>query len=143
MIYIAGDHLAVELSKSVDTWLTTAGIECQIVGATSEEDVLPLAEMIPRVAQPVQIGDAASGVLICGTGAGVEIGANRFKGVRAALCVDAEQAEWARVYDNANVLCLSSWKTESPDSILQAWTSNEFDRDPGRTRMIKDFDHFE
>ena len=101
---------------------------------------ISLREIIPAVCNPVRQGKAESGILICGTGAGVEIGANRFKGIRASLCTTAKQAENARIYDNANVLCLSSWLTDDPSEILDAWFSNKFDGDEGRSQMLKDFD---
>ena len=142
MILVAGDHLALDLAGLVGSWLKEKEFEFKNVGASSQKEVLPLVEMVPKVARPIQSNEATSGILICGTGAGVEIGANRFKGIRASLCIEARQAEWARIYDNANVLCLSAWITDRPDSILDAWFGNDFDGDPDRAQMIKGFDEF-
>jgi len=140
MISIAGDHFTVNLVNRICSYLDTKGFEYTNYGSTSEDEIVTLQEMIPKTLKPVIDQQADSAILICGTGAGVEIGANRFKRIRASLCIEAKQAKWARVYDNANVLCLSSWLTNDPTGILEAWFSNEFDNDPGRSEMIKHFD---
>jgi len=139
-IVIAGDHYAVELMNEVEKYLADAGLEFENLGTMDEKNEITLQEIIPAVSRKVQSGDANFGILACGTGVGVEIGANRFNGVRASLCRDAEQAKNARVYDDANVLCLGSWYKDDFKGILDAWIGNEFDNDEDRTQMLKDFD---
>ena len=139
-LIIAGDHYTVDLMVKIEKYLSLKRIEFENVGTMDAGKKVSLQEIIPAACKAVRQGNAHSGILVCGTGAGVEIGANRFKGIRASLCVASKQAENARIYDNANVLCLSSWLTEDPSEILEAWLSNTFDGDTGRTQMLKDFD---
>lgn len=140
---IAGDHYTVELMEVVKAALSAKGIEIANLGTTNSDVKISLQEIVPAVARNVQSGKADFGILACGTGVGVEIGANRFKGVRASLCRDAEQAKNARVYDDANVLCLGSWYKDDFEAILAAWLDNQFDGDKKRTQMLKDFDELD
>ena len=142
MTILAGDHYSIELVNQIADYCKEHTIEFTNVGVISANTKVKLQDIVPKVAESVRSGGADSGILICGTGAGVEIGANRFKGVRASLCVDPKQAEYAKVYDNANVLCLSSWLTKDPAKILDAWFNNEFDGNEGRARMLEDFDEW-
>lgn len=137
---IAGDHYTVELVQAIEGLLKARDIAVENLGTNSADVKISLQEIIPAVAHKVQSGTAEFGILACGTGVGVEIGANRHKGIRASLCRDAEQAKNARVYDNANVLCLGSWYKDDFDHIVTAWLDNEFDGDQKRAQMLKDFD---
>lgn len=137
---IAGDHYAVGLIEKLVALLEAKGFEIENLGTKSADVKISLQEIIPAVTHKVQSGEADFGILACGTGVGVEIGANRFKGIRASLCRDVEQAKNARVYDNANVLCLGSWYKDDFEQILKAWLDNEFDGNEMRTQMLKDFD---
>ena len=139
-ITIAGDHYTTELIAKLKLLLEQKGFTIEDKGSKSKEDIKTLQEIIPAVTKSVNGGEAEFGILVCGTGVGVEIGANRLKGIRASLCRDAEQAKNARVYDNANVLCLGSWYNDSFEEILDSWTLNKFDGDEKRTQMLKDFD---
>lgn len=139
-IVIAGDHYASELMAKIKKLIEQKGFSVENKGSKSKEDKKTLQEIIPSVTLSVSNGASQFGVLACGTGVGVEIGANRFKGIRASLCRDAEQAKNARIYDNANVLCLGSWYDDDFEAILSAWLSNEFDGDEQRTQMLQDFD---
>jgi ribose 5-phosphate isomerase B len=140
MVYIAGDHLAIELIRQLEDYFQKRGIAHENLGARSSAETVRLQKIIPAVAQKVQKESSATGILACGTGAGVEIGANRFRGIRASLCRDAEQARNARIYDNANILCLGSWYQNDALAILDAWFGNTFDGDADRTQMLRDFD---
>lgn len=142
MIYIAGDHLTIELMQQLEGYLTSKGLEYKNLGAKSAEEITQLQKIIPAVTQYVRIDDTSSGVLACGTGTGVEIGANRFRGIRASLCRDAEQAKNARIYDNANVLCLGSWYQNDVAAIMDAWLSNKFGGDESLSQMLRDFDEW-
>jgi len=85
----------------------------------------PWPEVARRVALDVQSTEANEGILFCWTGTGVSIAANKFKGIRAALCDDAETARGARLWNNANVLCLSMRRTSEVmvKEILDMWFS--------------------
>lgn len=139
-IAIAGDHYTVDLINKLASFLEKRKIEFTNLGTTNADVKISLQEIIPAVAGEVKSSQADFGILACGTGVGVEIGANRFNGIRASLCRDAKQAENARIYDNANVLCLGSWYNDDFEAILNAWLDNNFDGDEKRTQMLKDFD---
>jgi ribose 5-phosphate isomerase B len=138
---VAGDHYTVELMAEIARILREHGIGVDDFGSKNTDQKMALQDIIPAVARKVQNGEANFGILACGTGVGVEIGANRFKGIRASLCRDAEQAKNARVYDDANVLCLGSWYNDDFEAVLEAWLNNNFDGDEKRTQMLKDFDN--
>ena len=139
-IAIAGDHYTLELVQLLTDYLTSRDIAVENYGTDSKDKKIPLQEIIPAVTKRVQNSEADFGILACGTGVGVEIGANRFKGIRASLCRDAEQAKNARTYDDANVLCLGSWYKDEFILILEAWLNNTFDGNENRANMLKDFD---
>lgn len=139
-IAIAGDHYAVDLIEKLTVMLQERGFETHNLGTKSADVKISLQEIIPAVAHEIHSSEADLGILVCGTGVGVEIGANRFTGIRASLCRDAEQARNARIYDNANVLCFGSWYKDDFESILTAWLDNEFDGNEKRTQMLRDFD---
>jgi len=82
-----------------------------------------------RVALDVQSAKADKGILFCWTGTGVSIAANKVKGIRAALCADAETACVARLWNNANVLCLSMRRTSEVilEEILDMWFSTSYE----------------
>jgi ribose 5-phosphate isomerase B len=87
------------------------------------------ADVAREVGERVAMGSADRGVLCCWTGTGVSIAANKVPGVRAALCADAETARGARLWNDANVLCLSLRSTSETvgREILDAWLSTEPD----------------
>ena len=84
------------------------------------------------VADAVANGEAKEGILFCWTGTGVSIAANKVPGVRAALCEDAETARGARLWNDANVLCLSLRRTSETiaKEILQAWFNTAYKSNP-------------
>ena len=85
-----------------------------------------------EVAEQVASGQAEEGLLFCWTGTGVSMAANKVPGVRAALCVDAETARGARIWNNANLLCLSLRNTSEAvaKEILEAWFSTDYVPNP-------------
>jgi ribose 5-phosphate isomerase B len=135
---VAGDHYAADLAIKVAGILREKGLEVENVGSESSEAKLSLQDMIPRVT--TRLSDDIMGVLICGTGVGVEVGANRFKGVRASLCTSQRTAKDARKFDKANVLCLSSWQTEDPEKIIDTWLNTDYDGNESRLEMFEEFD---
>ena len=102
-------------------------------------DHLEYADVAERVAGDVAEGRADQGVVMCWTGTGVSIAANKVPGVRAALCGDAETARGARRWNHANVLALSMRATAEPVAreILDAWLSEPFGGDPVDHENVK------
>lgn len=142
-IVLAGDDKAWDCINKAIEYLQNKNIEVENLGAQNSDDSIKLTEFIPKVCKAVATEQSTLGILLCGTGAGVEIGANRFKSIRASLCVKPIQAQWAREKDDANVLCLSSWdlnESNNLESILDAWFKTTFDGNSARRAMLETFD---
>lgn len=107
MIAIASDHAGVELKRALCEVILASGREVRDLGPADTTSV-DYPDFAHRVADAVLSGEVAMGVLICGTGIGMSLSANRHPGVRAALCHDAFTAEMARRHNNANVLCVGA-----------------------------------
>ncbi len=128
-------------TQAVVQYCERQGLETTNIGAESEDVEVLLITLIPRFVGDLRSNPGASGILVCGTGVGVEIGVNRFPGIRASLATEPQIATWARQYDNANVLCLSGWLAgENVAPILDAWFSAEFKGDEQLDRQLAAFD---
>ena len=105
IILIASDHAGFELKGILRTYLEGEGHEVRDLGVDSETSV-DYPDFAHRLAAGIGSGEGGLGILICGTGIGMSMTANRHPGVRAALCHDAYTAEMARRHNDANVLCM-------------------------------------
>ena len=106
----------------------------------------PWPEVAKRVALDVRSAEAVEGILFCWTGTGVSMAANKVKGIRAVLCDDAETARGARLWNNANVLCLSMRRTSEIvlKEILDMWFSTTYapnETDDACLRMIDELEN--
>ncbi len=106
-IVIASDHAGVDLKARVLEVVRGAGHEVRDLGPADSSSV-DYPDFAHRVAAAVVAGEAQAGILICGTGIGMSMTANRHPRVRAALCHDAFTAEMARRHNDANVLCMGA-----------------------------------
>jgi ribose 5-phosphate isomerase B len=108
--------------------LQARGHKVTLYGPLSEENAY-WPRVAQDVAEAVAAGQAEEGILFCWTGTGVSIAANKVPGVRAALCDDAETARGARLWNNANVLCLSLRRTSEimAKEILKAWFETTYE----------------
>ncbi len=127
-IVIGSDHAGYRLKESVKNFLIGKGMDVEDVGTHSEESAdYPL--YAEKVARYIQDGKAERGILICGTGIGMSISANKFRGIRASLCTNEYMARMSRRHNNANILCLGS-RVVGEDlalSIVSAWLDEEFE----------------
>jgi ribose 5-phosphate isomerase B len=110
MIVIASDHAGVDLKARILEVLRDGGHEIHDLGPADSSSV-DYPDFGHKVAAAVAVGEAETGILICGTGIGMSMTANRHPGVRAALCHDAFTAEMARRHNDANVLCMGARST--------------------------------
>lgn len=104
-IAIGGDHAGFEYKAPIADFLKAAGYEVEDFG-THSADSVDYPDFAHPVANAVERGKADFGVLICGSGQGVAMTANKHQGIRAALCWEEELASLARQHNNANVICL-------------------------------------
>lgn len=127
-ILMASDHAGFELKELLAERARESGHEVVDLGPLTEDPV-DYPDFAHDLARRISAGEAESGVLICGTGIGMAIAANRHPGVRAALCHDAFTAELARRHNNANVLCMGGRTTGSGVAIqmLDIFLATPFD----------------
>lgn len=127
-IAIGSDHGGFELKAKIAEYLKSKGIEIKDFGTfTNESCDYPV--FAKEVATEVANGSFNRGILICGTGIGVSIVANKIKGIRAALCFDTFCAKMSREHNNANILCLGQ-RVLSQDlalEIVDIWLKTDFE----------------
>ncbi len=107
-IAVGSDHAGFNLKQEIVDFLRELGHEVHDAGTYSTESS-DYPDFAAAVGQMVARGEADAGVLICGTGIGMSIAANKVRGVRAAACYDPFTARMAREHNDANVLCLGAW----------------------------------
>jgi ribose 5-phosphate isomerase B len=125
---VLGSDEKTALTDAVAEALAERGHELTMIGPPAGEQ-LGWAEVGRKVGEAVAEGEADTGVLFCWTGTGASIAANKVSGVRAALCADAQTAEGARRWNDANVLVMSlrSTSTTIAEEMLDAWFATEPD----------------
>ena len=106
---IGSDKSGFAVKEAVKSWLQENGIEFDDLGTVDLNDVHPYYRVASELAPKVQDGTYEKAVLICGTGAGMSVVANKFKGVYAVACEGVYAAKMARAINNANVLCMGGW----------------------------------
>jgi ribose 5-phosphate isomerase B len=135
---IASDHAGLELKESLKLALTRLAINFVDLGThTAASTDYP--DYAHAVASGVAEGRFRRGLLICGTGLGMSMAANRHRTVRAALCTDSYSARMARQHNDANVLCLGARVVGSglAESILEAFLATEFEGGRHQARVAK------
>lgn len=142
MIYLAGDKQGWRAIKFVVEYLQQHHIEFINSGVQNDSGDMPLEEMLPKVAEAVRKDPVHKGIVSCGTGIGVEIGINKFSGIRAVLATSPQMAAWSVEKDKCNVLCLVGWEAtkESVDNLLDAWFKARYDGSEKRINMMNVFD---
>src|SRR5919202_570778 len=107
MIALGCDHAGVQLKAAVAEFLTSRGLEHRDYG-TYDEASCDYPDYAQKVGEAAVGGEAERGILVCGTGVGISIAANKVEGVRAALCSDTFTARMSREHNDSNVLCLGA-----------------------------------
>jgi ribose 5-phosphate isomerase B len=137
-IIVGADHAGRDLKNHIRRALKRLGHEVVDVGTMSAEAV-DYPDYAREVAQAVQAGQFDRGVLVCGTGLGMCIAANRFPGVRAAAPRTEFEAALSRRHNDANVLCLGG-RVQTPqlaESVMRAWLEADFDGGRHQRRVDK------
>jgi ribose 5-phosphate isomerase B len=107
MIAIGCDHAAVELKNEIVNFLKEKNIEVTDCGIKAGEKC-DYPDMAEKVCRMITSGKAEKGILVCGTGIGMSIAANKIKGIRAACCSEHFSAKYTRLHNDANVLCMGA-----------------------------------
>ncbi len=138
--YIATDHAGVDLKDWTVEYLREKGFEVEDLGPYSKDRV-DYPDFANKVCEAVLDDKGSQGILICGSGIGMSMAANRHKGIRAALCHDAYTATVARGHNDANVLCFGERIVGKgvAASIIDAWLASGFEggRHEGRVAKIE------
>ena len=138
MIAIGCDHGGYELKKEIEAYLDSRGLEYRDYGCDSTDSVdYPIYAR--KVAHAIVKGECERGILICGTGIGISIAANKVPGIRAALCTDCFCAQATREHNDANVLVMPGRfiSTEEADMILTEFFSTPFEGGRHQKRIDK------
>ena len=138
MIAIGCDHGGFELKEHIKKHLDEIGEEYKDYGTYSEESV-DYPDCAGPVCRAVLDKTADKGILICGTGIGISIAANKYKGIRAALCSDVYSAKMTKQHNNANIICMGGRVIgrELAFMIVDAWLSAEFEGGRHQNRIDK------
>jgi ribose 5-phosphate isomerase B len=138
MLYIASDHGGFSLKQTLKDCLDTQGIEYSDLGVESRDSV-DYPDYAALVAEKVTQAPENQGILVCGTGIGMSIAANKFPGVRAALVHDEFTARMAREHNDANILVLGG-RVLDPDlacKMVQIWISSSYEGGRHQNRLDK------
>lgn len=138
-IAIGCDHGGYELKKKIIKYLDEHGYRYSDYGCSSSTESVDYPDIAFPIAEAVASGKYERGILICGTGIGVSICANRVKGVRCALCGDPVSAELTRKHNNSNVLALGGRiiGSEVAKEIVSRWLTTEFEGGRHERRLTK------
>ena len=137
-VSIGNDHHGCQTKAKIVQLLEKMGHQVVNEG-TDDDKSVDYPDIAAAVGQKVSCGDADRGILICGTGIGMAIAANKFDGVRAATCHDEATAEMSRRHNNANVLCLSGdmLGQQRMDRMVEIWLNTEFEGGRHQRRVKK------
>ncbi len=137
-IIIGSDHAGFSLKDALKKSLAEADVEILDVGAHSSEPV-DYPDFGRKVAEKVSSGEFARGILICGSGVGMTIVANKFPNVRGVLCLDSDTARMSRKHNDTNILILAGRRTDikAAKAIAGTWLETEFEGGRHSRRLDK------
>ena len=144
-IAIASDHAGYKVKEMIKQFLKQSGYDFTDFG-TGNEDSVDYTDFAFKAAGAVASGESKRGILICGTGLGMCITANKVKGIRAVSAHDKFTAEMSRRHNDANILCLGARALKENDirEIVKTWLETPFDVDnPRHQRRIQKISDYE
>ena len=136
--YIATDHAGIDTKDFTKSLLEKKGYE--VIDLSPEtRDRVDYPDFAKKVAQSVLRDEGSLGILICGTGIGMSLTANKFEGIRAALCNDIYSASMAKAHNDANILCFGARVVGEGviESIIDTWCESEFEGGRHANRVAK------
>jgi ribose 5-phosphate isomerase B len=138
IIAIGCDHAGIELKKEILSLLQELHLECIDYGTDGPQSV-DYPDFGEKVSEAVSAGKIEKGILICGTGIGMSIVANKFPGVRASLCNELFTAKMSRLHNDANILVLGGRIVgkDLAKEIVKTWVSTPFEGERHRRRLDK------
>jgi ribose 5-phosphate isomerase B len=138
-VVVGSDHAGYELKEAIKKVFKDDGIEFIDLGTLNSDDSVDYPDYAAAVARKVASGDCERGVIVCGTGVGVAIAANKVKGIRAANCNEVVTARFSRQHNDANILTIGSRivGSEVAKEILKVWLTTDFEGGRHATRVEK------
>jgi ribose 5-phosphate isomerase B len=138
MIVLGSDHGGLELKEAIQAALAARGLDVNDYG-TDNGDSVDYPDFAEKVAGAVSRGDAELGILVCGTGIGLSIVANKLPGVRAALATDEFMAQMAKEHNNANILVLGGrvLTAEKAVKLVNIWLDTHYEGGRHQRRLDK------
>ena len=144
MIAIGCDHGGYKLKEELKKYMDEKEIEYKDFGTMSEESI-DYPNIAKKVAMAVQSKECEKGILICRSGIGMSICANKFKGIRCTPCYEEETAKYARMHNDSNVLALGAdyITTNEAICIFRMWLATEFEggRHEERLKLIEEVEN--
>ena len=136
-IFIGSDHAGFKLKGKIKEFLNKLGYDCEDLGAFNEEPS-DYPETALKVAREVVVSNS-KGILLCGTGLGEAIVANKLKGIRATNCFNEYTAKMSREHNNSNLLCLGArvLKVDEAKKITKIWLTTEFSKEERHKRRVE------
>jgi len=136
-IYIGSDHAGFELKEKLIRWFERKSIFYEDVGALKFNPTDDFPDYALKVANAV-VRSKSLGILVCGSGQGMCITANKVKGIRAVIPSSLREARLSRKHDNANIMCLSGWYTNfhKATTMIERFMKTPFSREPKRIRRL-------
>lgn len=138
MFIIASDHGGLQMKEQILAYLSARGIEVRDLG-TDNGDSVDYPDFGEKVARAIAKGEAEKGILVCGTGIGMSIVANKFPGVRAALVWDDFTAQMSKEHNNANIIVLGG-RVQTPEAacrMVGIWLDTGFEGGRHQQRLDK------
>lgn len=138
LVAIGSDHAGYEAKQALIPYLKSLGLEINDLG-THSPDSVDYPDFGHQVGLAVSQGSAQRGIVVCGTGIGISIAANKIKGIRAALCTSVKHAELSRQHNDANVLAMGARMTDINlmKEIIKTWFGTSFEGGRHQTRVKK------
>ena len=136
MVAIGSDHGGYKLKEEIKKYLKEKNIEFKDFGSENEERV-DYPDIASKVAKSIQLKETEKGILICKTGIGMSIAANKYKGIRCALCYNEETAKNSRVHNDSNILALGADQYTENEAIVMVriWLASKYEGERHKYRL--------
>lgn len=140
MLYLAADHRGFQLKEAIKRFLTERSVAFEDVGAAAYAEGDDYVDFAVAAAEEIAANPLEhKGIFLCGSGHGVDMVANKFRGIRAALCWNRDVAKQSREHEDANVLVLpTDWLDEqAAEEIVIAWSGTDFSNEERHVRRLE------
>ncbi|MBI1935558.1 ribose 5-phosphate isomerase B [Candidatus Woesearchaeota archaeon] len=143
-IFLGADHAGFRLKEEIKKYLDNIGYKYEDLGAYTDKTPCDYPETALNLAKKVAKSNG-KGILMCGTGTGEAIVANKVKGIKAANCFNEYTAKMSREHNNSNVLCIGARVIDAGNAkkIAKAWLETEFSKEPRHRRRVKQIENIE